>query len=154
RQDILELRRVVLAITNVFTEGALTIALLAGATIVSPLLALWGLILLPLALLPVGIAAQRLFVEASQTRLAGFHFMDAILEIISGSRIVKTYRTENREAERVISRARKFFDGSLRMARTMALARITMESLAGFGLLGVIVVGGIQVMRGALTWPD
>ena len=154
RQDIVELRRVVIAITNVFAEGALTVALLAGATIVSPLLALWGLVLLPLALLPVGIAARRLFVEASQTRLAGFHFMDAILEIISGSRIVKTYRTEDREAERVVNRARKFFDGSLRMARTMALARITMESLAGFGLLGVIVVGGIQVMRGALTWPD
>jgi subfamily B ATP-binding cassette protein MsbA len=154
RGDVVELRRVVIAVTNVFAEGAMVIALLAGATVVSPLLALWALVLLPLALLPVGVAARRLLIDATKMRSEGFGVMDAILQIIGGSRIIKSYRNEEREAERAVSRARRFFDRSLRISRTMALARITLESLAGLGLIGVIVVGGFQVMRGALAWPD
>ena len=40
------------------------------------------------------------------------------------------------------------------MERIRALARVALELLAGLSLVTVIIVGGFQVMRGHLGWPE
>lgn len=154
RQDISELRQVVTGLANIVFEGLLAVALFVSALVLSPWLTLWGLIVLPCAVVPIYVIARRTLQRSYTVRKTGYVLFDVILQLISGIRIIKAYRGEDLEARTGVECGRRYFDELIEMVRVRAMSTVVLESLAGLGIVVVIVVGGLAVMGEQLAWPS
>jgi ABC-type multidrug transport system fused ATPase/permease subunit len=154
RTDITQMRMVVQAVARIFLEGAVVVGLLAVATYLSPSLATWVLLVLPVVSLPVFMVSQRLRARSLTVRKTGYVLFDMILEILKGMRIIKTYQGEEIQTRLGLEKGRAFFDELIHVAHLQALGRVGMESLAGLSIVIVVLVGGFQVIGGTLAWPS
>ncbi len=154
RTDVTQMRMVVQAAARMFLEGAVVIGLLAVATYMSPSLALWVLLVLPVVSFPIFMVSQRLRARSYRVRTTGYVLFDMILEILKGMRVIKTYQGEEIQTQMGLEKGRAFFDELIDVARLQALGRVGMESLAGLSVVMVVLVGGFQVMDGTLDWPS
>jgi len=154
RQDVSHLRSVALATGTMVLEAVLASGLVIAAVILSPSLALWAFLLVPLAALPIFVIARRTLARSFGVRRGSVIIFDLLLQLLHGIRIIKIYQSERAEADRTSEHARRYFDELVGLERVRALARVTLESLAGLSLITVIIVGGFQVMRGQVGWPE
>jgi ABC-type multidrug transport system fused ATPase/permease subunit len=154
RQDVSNLRASTLALAKLFLEGALAAGLLVTAVWLSPRLAFWSLLVLPLALGPLVAVARRTLARSYVVRRRGYVLFDMILEILRGIRIIKAYQGEQEEARSAVEKGRSYFDELIQMVRVEALSGVIMESVAGFSIVVVVIVGGLEVVNGNITWPS
>lgn len=154
RQDVTHLRSVTMGMANVVLEALQALGLMTAAILLSPSLALWAFILIPLAALPVFLIARRTLAHAYGVRRKGVALFDVLLQLLRGIRIIKIYQGEDTESVRTIERARLYFDEVIAMERVRALASVVLSTLAGLSMIAVIVVGGFQVLADTLGWPE
>ena len=154
RTDITQLRMVVQSSADIFLEAAVVVGLMATATWISPSLALWVLLVLPVVSLPIFFVAQRLRHRSYIVRQRGYVLFDMILEILKGMRVIKTFQGEEIQTRMSIEKGNDFFDQQIEVVRLQALGRVGMESLAGLSVVVVVLVGGFQVIDGRLHWPS
>jgi len=154
RQDVSQLRTVVLATASILLELLQAAALIIAAVSLSPSLSLWAFLVVPVAALPIYVLARRTLARSFGVRLKGVALFDALLQLIHGIRIIKIYQGEQAEGDRTIECARSYFDELIKMERVRAFARIVLESLASLNVVVVIIVGGFSVMAGRLGWPE
>lgn len=154
RNDTTQLRLVMVSLANVLLEGFVALGLLGAAVWLSPSLAFWGLLVLPLAVVPVLWVARRALAQSFQVRGTGYVLFDVILQLLRGIRIIKAFRGEEWEARLGVEKGKAYFDALIKMIRISALASVALESAAGLGIVVVILIGGFQVMDGSLPWPD
>jgi subfamily B ATP-binding cassette protein MsbA len=153
RQDVADLRVIVLSCGTVLMESAVAAGLIAVSVWISPALAWWALLVVPAASLPLVIIARRTRARSLAERRAAYVVFDIVLQILRGIRIIKAYQGEDHEMRTTVDSARRFFDEQIRIVRIRELSNVVLESLAGLSVAAVIIVGGLQVMRGALDWP-
>jgi ABC-type multidrug transport system fused ATPase/permease subunit len=154
RQDVTNLRVVVISVCRIFLEGTLAVALLAAALWLSVSLTLSALIAVPAALLPMLLIARHTLARSYRVRRSGYVLFDMILQILRGIRTIKAYQGETREVHDAVRKGRIYFDDLISMVRTRSLSQVVLESMGGAGIVVVIVLGGLHVMRGSLPWPD
>jgi ABC-type multidrug transport system fused ATPase/permease subunit len=154
RQDVTHVRLIVVGLASMLLEVLQTLGLLVAAISLSPTLALWAFLLVPVAVLPIAIVARKTMVRSFGVRRKSVAIFDMLLQLLQGIRIIKIYEAEKAETERTIERARGYFDELVDMERVRALARVALESLAGLSMIIVIIAGGLQVMSGSLGWPE
>lgn len=153
RQDVTHLRTSAIAAATIVLESVQALSLVGAAIVLSPSLAVWAFVLIPLAVLPIYIIARRTLAGAFGVRRKGVVLFDVVLQLLRGLRIIKVYQGESAEAERTVERARQYFDELIAMERIRAMARVVLESLAGLSLVLVIIIGGWKVLDGSLGWP-
>ncbi len=154
RQDVADLRVIFLSSATVVMEGAVAAGLVVAAAWISPGLAFWALLVLPLAALPLVVIARRTRARSFAERTLGYAVFDVVLQLLRGIRIIKAYQGEEQEAHTTIDRARRFFDEQIRVVQARELSNVVTESLAGVSIAAVVIVGGLHVMSGALDWPQ
>lgn len=154
RHDVTNLRLVAGAQCNLLLEFAQALGLIAVAARLSPSLAAWAFFLIPLAAVPIAVAARRVLITSATLRRSNAGIFDVLLQLVNGVRIIKIYEAEQLEAARTGERARRFFEELERMERTRALARVVIDSLASVNMIVVAVAGGVLVLRGTLRWPE
>ena len=154
RQDVSQLRAVVLATASVILEVLQAAALIVAAISLSPALSLWAFILVPIAALPIYVLARRTLRRSFGVRRKGVALFDALLQLLYGIRIIRIYQGEQAEGDRTVQCARSYLDELMAMERVRAFARIVLESLAALNVVVVIIVGGFSVMSGKLGWPE
>ena len=154
RTDVTNLRAVVAAQSTLLLEATQSLGLIAVAIKLSPALALWAFLLVPIAVVPITIAARRTLLASSSLRRRNAAIFDVLLQLVQGIRVIKIYASESREAARTSDHARRFFGELEAMERTRALARVAIDSMSGINTIVVAIAGGVQVMRGTLGWPE
>lgn len=154
RTDVTQMRMVVQATARIFLEGTVVLGLAFVAVFMSPTLAVWSLLVLPIVSLPILFVSQRLRARSYRVRTKGYVLFDMILEILKGMRVIKTYQGEAIQTEKGLEKGHEFFDELIDVARLQALGRVGMESIAGLSIVIVVLVGGFQVMDGTLDWPS
>lgn len=154
RLDVMNLRLTVAAYAVLLLEATQAFGLIVVATRLSPSLALWAFILVPVAAVPITIAARRTLIASASIRRRNAGIFDMLLQLVHGIRVIKIYEAESHEAERTSDRARRYFEELDSMERTRALARVGLESMSSVNMIVVAVAGGLQVMRGTLGWPE
>ncbi|MFL6247934.1 MAG: ABC transporter ATP-binding protein [Thermoanaerobaculia bacterium] len=154
RQDVQHVRIVAVAVTNMVLEALQAIGLLIAAISLSARLAFWAFLLIPVAVLPIAIVARKTLLRSHGVRRKSVAIFDMLLQLLHGIRIIKIYEAEKTETERTIDHARGYFDELVDMERVRALARVALESLAGFSMILVIIAGGFQVLAGKIGWPE
>ena len=153
RQDVSGLRTAVLAYANMFLNAAVAAGLVVAAVMLSPYLTLWSLVVMPLAVLPIVIIARRTRERSFAVRRSGYRLFDAILQILQGIRVIKSYQGEDAEARETIQKGRDYFDSLIEIVRIRAMSSVVLSSVSGVGVVVVVVLGGFQVMAGRLEWP-
>jgi ABC-type multidrug transport system fused ATPase/permease subunit len=154
RQDVIQMRMVVLSTARIVLEVLQTAGLVAAAVSFSPWLSLWAFFLVPVGALPIYLLARRTLARSFGVREKGIALFDALLQLLHGIRVIKIYQGERDEGERTVDRARVYFDELIEMERVQAFARSVLESLAALNVVVVIIVGGLNVMSGRLGWPE
>jgi ATP-binding cassette, subfamily B, bacterial MsbA len=154
RQDVSQLRAVAVAMATMVLDALNALALIAAAISLSPRLALFAFVLVPLAAFPIYVVARRTLAQSFGVRRKGVVLFDVLLQLLRAIRIIKVYQGEKVEADRTILQARHYFDEIIEMERTRAAARVALEALAALSLVTVIIAGGLQVLGGTLGWPE
>ena len=152
--DVQSMRTAAVAVGTAVLESLQAAFLLITAVILSPVLAMWAFLVLPLAMQPINLIAGRTLTKAFEVRRRAITLYDTLLQLVRGMRTIRLYRGERLETERASERATVYLDEMVAAERVRSLATVVMQALAGVSLVVVIVVGGLQVMRGVLGWPE
>ncbi|WP_179137214.1 ABC transporter transmembrane domain-containing protein [Candidatus Entotheonella palauensis] len=107
REDVTRLRQVVTALIDICVEGCVALGLVIATVMLSPWLALWGLVVFPLTVLPLLLLAQRTRAHSYRVRKTGYVLFDVLLQLLMGIRIIKAYRGEEAEAVRTVEQGHK-----------------------------------------------
>ena len=154
RQDVSQLRAVAVGVATMVLDVLNALALISAAVVLSPRLAATAFVLVPVAAFPIYLAARRTLTRSFGVRRKGVVLFDLLLQLLRAIRIIKVYQGERVEADKTITEARSYFDELVAMERTRAMARVTLETLAGLSLVAVVIAGGLQVLNGTLGWPE
>lgn len=152
--DVQQMRTAALAAGTAILESLQALFLLITAVILSPTLALWAFLVLPLAMQPINLIAKRTLTKAFTVRQRAIALYDTLLQLVRGMRTIRLYHGERYETGRATERATAYLDEMVSAERVRSLATVVMQAVAGVSLVAVIVVGGFQVMRGSLGWPE
>ncbi len=153
RLDVHTVYVAVECLCTLFSNLVTVVALAATAFWLSPRLFGWVIIILPVLTLPILLSGNRMLRASENQRTAGFQMMDHLMDLFAGLRLVKLFRSETQEVNRFREIAERYFEAQLRFTRHQALAHVSLEAIAGIGLVAVILLGGMEVQSGKLTWP-
>jgi subfamily B ATP-binding cassette protein MsbA len=117
RQDVSELRTVILSMARLVLESLLAVGLFVAALSLSPLLTFWALLVLPIAVYPVFRLARGILDRSRRVRRRGFVLFDVVLQFLRGIRVIKAYRGEAEEARTAAEKARLYFDELIEIVR-------------------------------------
>lgn len=135
----------------IFRQILTMIALLFVVFYRNSSLAIWALIILPLALYPIVFLGNKLR-KVGRKNLSKIADISTLLqEIFSGVRIVKAFATENGEIKRFQKQNDKLVRIALKGAFYQALSTPIMEFIGALGMGFVIWYGGNQVIQGHST---
>jgi ABC-type multidrug transport system fused ATPase/permease subunit len=154
RQDVTNIRAIALSGASLVIEGVLALGLMAAATSLSPTLAFWAFFVIPLAVLPLATFSRKIMTRSIALRMKGVAIFDVLNQLLQGIRIIKIYEAERSQADATIERADLYFGELMRMERIRAWAKVATESISAVSLVAVIIVGGFQVLSGAIGWPE
>lgn len=152
--DVAALRMLVDTTCTMVAAIITALGLFYAAFTMNPGLALWGLVALPLLLLPLLYVGARILEASRRARFHGVHIVNLLIQILSGIRIVKAFRGEEREAQACLQSGIDYFKEFMRMVKTRSLSGVMFDSVAGLGVVFVIVFGGMKMLQGTINWPD
>lgn len=143
------------AVTKVFTgagRDSVTLVFMIGVMFYQNWeLSLFSIVFFPISVLPIARIGKRLrkVSEATQNEFAE---MTSVLDdSLSNARSVRAYSMQDYEQRRGADAFRKTYKLVLKAVRTRALSYPIMETLAGFTLFTIIVIGGHQILAGEQT---
>jgi subfamily B ATP-binding cassette protein MsbA len=146
------------SVTLDMCSGALHLARVLGLAVVawvmSPMLAMLGFVLVPLALLPAQYFGQRITIAARQERATLTGLFDSFLQVATGIRVIKVTQGEGRIRQRARETGEQLIRVVMRQTRGKAFARLLFEGVSGLGLVLVLVLGGRDVASGVLPWQS
>jgi ATP-binding cassette, subfamily B, bacterial MsbA len=128
--------------------------LLVAAWLMSPKLAVIGLVFMPIGAIPVYWFGQRLTAAARRERQQAVSLQDSYLQLTSGIRVIKVNRGEHQVLDRVKRVSELLWVSALRQTQTQGLAQLLLEGVSGLGLIVVLVVGGDDVAAGRMPWQS
>jgi len=124
------------------------------AWILSPKLALIGLVSVPLGAVPAYWFGRRITRAAHGERTAITTLHDSFFQLIGGIRVIKVSSSEQRVLEKARKTGSELFVQVVRQARDKGLSRLLLEAVSSVGLIVVILVGGRDVAEGKLGWQS
>ncbi len=154
RQDVAHLRSVTMSAAALLLEAMQAAGLIAVAVHLSPRLAVWAFVLVPLAAVPITVVARRTLARSFGIRRQSVVVFDMLLQLLHGIRIIKIYAAGQAEADRTVSRARQYFQELVEMERVRALASVALDTMGSVNTVIVVIAGGMQVKSGALGWAE
>jgi ABC-type multidrug transport system fused ATPase/permease subunit len=150
--DLKGIRAVTLEVGKAVLYLSQLAGLAAAAWMMSPSLAIIGLVSVPLGVLPAyrfGLSiteAARGEREAVTTLHQSFH------QVATAIRVIKVNRGQAQVVARAQELARELHHHLIRQAVQKGMARLLLEAVSGLGLALMLVMGGRDVASGALSW--
>jgi len=115
------------------------------------LLALIAFVVLPLVVWPLAHFGRKMRRATLGGQEAMSELSSLLEETIAGMRVVKAFGMEAYERRRFAELTSRFLAHALHAMRVQALSFPVMEFLAGLGIAGVLLYGGMQVAAGRTT---
>ncbi|QKF64635.1 ABC transporter ATP-binding protein [Campylobacter corcagiensis] len=150
--DIDRIRNIVSNMIPEFITSALTIlALLVVVIYQSPKLAVFALIVMPVAVYPLSILAKKMKKISKSAQEKTSDITSVLSEIFTNIEIVKANNAEFKETKRFIKENNNFFKLNLKSVKISELVTPIMETLGSIGIAVVIIVGGKEVISDDMT---
>lgn len=153
-RDVASMRKVLAQVfEKVFVQPFLLVGCVLLAFILNFKLAL-VLLGMPLIVLPLFRIAKKIKSRAEKRQDLMADISHVIFQILTGIKVVKAFRGEEREAERLRVTIRRFVHQARRIHRLAALSDGIMDLLQMFGAAIVMVGGGYLVLGGQVLIGD
>jgi subfamily B ATP-binding cassette protein MsbA len=150
--DVERLKSIVSTLLPVFARETLTAVGLLGVVIYqSPHLALYALVFLPAAVLPIALIAKRLKRLSHKTQEKTSDLTARLAEILNNIEIIKAHATEDLEHGRFAKENRDYYGLTMKSVRTSLMSSPIMELLGAIGIAFVIYIGGQEVIDGTMS---
>ncbi len=150
--DITRIQNVVTSMIPDFIRESLTIVALTGYVIYeSPKLAFYFLIIMPLALYPLSILAQKMKKYSKLSQESTSDMTSRLGEIFSNIEVIKANSSQELEGEKFAKENQNVFKYLLKQVKVNALTSPIMEILGSVAIGLVIYIGGSEVIEGRMT---
>jgi subfamily B ATP-binding cassette protein MsbA len=148
--ELVERAAVRSVVTSVMDFGTL-IALTAVAFWMNWQLSLIGILVFPIAIVPIVTFGRKVRRTSRKTQISMGDLASSLHETAVGIRVVKAFRLESAMRARFDGENERIFDLLRRIIRVQALSSPLMEFLGSLGIAGVLLFGGTQVIEGGQT---
>ncbi len=152
--DLKGIRHVTTNVGQVALQLSRLLGLAVVAFMISPKLAIIGLVAAPLGALPAYIFGRRITNAAHLERASVMSLYDAFLQVSSGIRVIKVNRSEPRILAYARETGKVLYDQIVSQAQARNTARFLLEAVSGFGLIAILTIGGREVGAGRLDWQS
>lgn len=149
--DVNGVGKVIPSLIMIGREALSTIGLLAVVLWQDAYLALWSILVLPLAVYPFFYFGRKLRKIGREARIRASTVNSLVQESLSGIRVVKAFATEDRESKRFYTQVMDMVKIAVRGVLATELSSRVMELVGAFGVGLVIWYGGMQVIEGHST---
>jgi subfamily B ATP-binding cassette protein MsbA len=136
---------------DLIRESLTAITLIVYVIWLNSLLSFYALVLMPLAIYPLILAAKRLKRLSTKSQEKNSDIVSRLTEVFNNSEIIKANATESFELERFNKENWIFFKLSMKSAYTNALISPLLELIGASGLAAVIYVGGMEVYNSNMS---
>lgn len=141
---------IVMLLDTIFL-GTLSIFFLLS---ISPKLTLYTVIPLPIITLTITIFGKITHKRFKMVQESFAKLTDKVEETIAGIRVVKAYVQEKEELKNFIEKAQDLLNKNINLVKAWGFMFPTIELLAGFSILLVFLLGGLEVIKGNITLGD
>ncbi|NQY20906.1 MAG: ABC transporter ATP-binding protein [Campylobacteraceae bacterium] len=138
-------------IADMIREFLTIIGLVTVAIYQSPELAFYGLVVIPLAIIPLGKLAKKMKKLSFKSQESVSDITSHLSETFNNIELIKANSTEKLELTRFSVHNQNFFNINIKAVKINALVSPLMEIIGSLGFAAVIIVGGGQVIDGVLT---
>ena len=150
--DITRIQTVVTSMIPNFIRESFTILALTGYVIYqSPKLALYFLVIMPLALYPLNRLAKKMKKYSKLSQESTSDMTARLGEIFSNIEVIKSNSTQKLEAKKFEKENQNVFKYLLKQVKVNALTSPIMEILGSVAIGLVIYIGGTEVIEGRMT---
>ncbi len=115
------------------------------------MLAIIATLVFPVIVYPIIRFGKKMRAATYDGQVAMGDMSSLVEESIGGIRVVKAFGMEHYERGRFEQLTKTFMGHQMRVMRVNALSFPIMELVAGFGIAGVLLYGGLRVMQGEAT---
>ncbi len=150
--DIARIQMVVANIIPNLIRESLTILALTGYVIYeSPKLALYFLVIMPLAVFPLSRLAKKMRKYSKLSQESTADMTSRLGEILSNIEVIKSHSSQSYEQKRFATENQNVFKFIMKQIKTNALTSPVMEILGSIAIGSVIYIGGKEVIDGHMT---
>lgn len=154
-RNINDIERIRLVVSNIIPEivrESVTILGLLGVVLYQSLeLSFFALIVMPLAIIPLGRLAKRMKKVSKRSQETTSDLSARLSEIFTNIEIIKAHAAEKFEFDRFKIDNLKFFKLNLKTVKIAQLSSPIMETLGAIGVAVVIIIGGKSVINGDMS---
>jgi ABC-type multidrug transport system fused ATPase/permease subunit len=151
--DLKSLRACTVEVGRLVLYASQVAGLAVAAVMMSPSLAIMGMLTVPLGAIPAYQFGRRITRSAESERHAITTLHDSFLQIAAGIRAIRVNRLEQRLVERARLIGHELRVHMVHMADQRGLARFLLESVSGIGLILILTLGAHDVAEGHMEWP-
>jgi subfamily B ATP-binding cassette protein MsbA len=150
--DVAQIRNIVSTmLPELGRQSLITLGLLGVVIYQSPRLAFFALVGLPLVVLPLRLIAKRLKKLSHRSQEKTSDITSRLTEIFNNIEIIKARSAEKFEYGKFAAENSEFFRLNMKTVKTSQLSDPLMETIGAAGAAIVIIVGGHEVINGAMT---
>jgi subfamily B ATP-binding cassette protein MsbA len=150
-----DINRIQAAVSNqiagIIRESLTILGLVSIAIYQSVELAFYGLVVLPLVIVPLGKLARRMKKLSFKSQESVSDITSHLSETFNNIELIKASSTEKLEVNNFSRHNQNFFNINIKAVKTNALVSPIMEIIGSMGFAAVIVVGGGQVIEGVIS---
>jgi len=137
------------ALVELIKHPLAVLVFLLMAVVISPWLTLVSLLVLPISWFVINKLGRSLFRRTGRLQAEMGNLTAILSETLGGIRVVKAFNMEAFETKKFTAAARAYFQRALRLARVSKLAAPSSEVLAATAGVGILYIGGMQVLMGS-----
>lgn len=150
--DVTLVQAAVSTAVTALMRDAISIVFLAAVIFIQDWqLALIAMLVFPAVVYPIARFGRRMRRATLDGQVSMGALTSLMEETVAGIRVVKAFGMEDYEKRRFRRFTREFLEHQLKAFRVHALSFPIMELLAGFGIAGVLLYGGLRVAAGETT---
>ncbi len=138
-------------IPEVLINAMLIVSLTGYVIWMSPKLAFYFLVVMPLALLPLQLLAKRMKKYSTRSQESNADLTSRLTEIFNNIEIIKSNSSQKYEQQRFSDENMNFFKLSMKQSRTNALVTPVLEFFGSIAIAVAIYVGANQVIDEKMT---
>ena len=137
-------------VLNIMKDSLTLIALIFVMFYQNWKLAIFSLIMMPLAAIVAKSLGKRMGKATTRSVISSGNFTTLISEILKSSKIIKIYQREDFEKKRSFDAIKDLTDTQIKIGKVQIRAAPIMETLTGFMIAGFIYYAGILIAQGEI----
>jgi len=145
--DILRVQNAISSDLAVVLREFVTVLALLGVVIYqSPPLALYSLIIIPLAVYPVEVISKKIKKLSHKSQELNSDLISSLSEIFANYEMIKSYNAQEYELGNFKERNMRFFTTNIKTVKVQQMLIPILELVAAIAITSVIIIGGREVL--------